>query len=254
MYQLMDKERRWIIQGLGVSFLWVAMGGSLVSIVSGEEKPPASEEKALENKTLICPIHYWHEVLNKNSFENYIALLMNNNYFPVAIRDLASYFYEDIAVWPGDKKPVAITFDDGLLSQYDNVLPVLEKWQLRATFFVMTDYADGVHRYMEHSHLKEISDKGLEAAPHGLDMHQPLPVLYGRDPAAWRRNIVAVKQRLEEIIGKEVVSFAYPNGSYNQETINLVAEAGYKTAVRTGGNYPILSSSAIFELPRISKS
>lgn len=131
-------------------------------------------------------------------------------------------------------------------------MPVLEKWKLRATFFVMTDYADGKHEYMEHSHLREISDKGMEVAAHGLDMHQSLPNLYIQDRNAWRRNIVGIKKRLEEIIEREVVSFAYPNGRYNQNTIDLVSEAGYKTAVRTGGNYPLLSSSAIFEIPRVS--
>ncbi len=239
----MNKERRLILKGLG-SCLVLASTGLLAPVVYGEE--------TIKPKTLICPIHYLHEVNDRTSFEYYIAGLINNNYFPVALRDIADYFNDNIQVWPEDKDPIAITFDDGLLSQLKNAVPILEKWRLRATFPVMTDYADGVHDYMEHQQLKEISDQGMEVAAHGLDMHQSLPILYNQNRVAWKRNIVDVKTRLEEIIEKEVVSFAYPNGSYDQRTMDLVYASGYKIAVRTGGNYPELSSSTIFELPRVS--
>lgn len=225
----------------------LALMGPLASIVH-------AEKEELTPKTLVCPIHYWHEVNDRRDFESYVAGFINDDYFPVSLKDLATYFYDDIKVWPEDKNPIAVTFDDGLLSQYKNAFPVLEEWKLQATFFVMTDYADGAHEYMEHSHLKEIADKGREVAAHGLDMHRSLPTLYSQDRDGWIRNVVGIKKRLEEIIEKPVVSFAYPNGSYDRDTLDLVSETGYKIAVRTGGNYPLLSSSTIFELPRVSRT
>jgi peptidoglycan/xylan/chitin deacetylase (PgdA/CDA1 family) len=38
---------------------------------------------------------------------------------------------------------------------------------------------------------------------------------------------------LEQLLGKTLISFAYPYGDYNEQSKNLVAEAGYPFAVAT---------------------
>lgn len=216
--------------------------------------PPITkaEEKESEPKTLICPIHYWHEIYDKDYFRSYLEQLLEAHFFPVAVRDVINYLQEGVEVWDKDTKPVVMTFDDSLLSQLQ-AYGVLMEYKARATFYVLTDYADGVHDYLTHQHIKMIADSGLEIGGHGDDMHQSLPSLRINNPVAWERNIVGVKHKLEDITGQEVVSFAYPNGSYDQKTINLVSKH-YKGAVRTGGNIPLLDRSKIFELPRLSKS
>ena len=42
-----------------------------------------------------------------------------------------------------------------------------------------------------------------------------------------RSEIIDGKKYLENILSKEILMFAYPNGSYNSKTIDLVKEAGY---------------------------
>ncbi|MGB0866798.1 MAG: polysaccharide deacetylase family protein, partial [Granulosicoccaceae bacterium] len=39
------------------------------------------------------------------------------------------------------------------------------------------------------------------------------------------------KRRLEDKLGAEVASFAYPNGNYGSREVELVREAGYRHAV-----------------------
>ncbi|MDH5614255.1 MAG: polysaccharide deacetylase family protein, partial [Gammaproteobacteria bacterium] len=41
------------------------------------------------------------------------------------------------------RKAVSITFDDGYADNHDIALPILEKWNVSATFFIATGFIDG---------------------------------------------------------------------------------------------------------------
>lgn len=64
----MNVERRLIMKALG-SGVALAFLGPLASIAY-------AEKKELTPKTLVCPIHYWHEVSDSNGFESYVAGLI----------------------------------------------------------------------------------------------------------------------------------------------------------------------------------
>lgn len=252
----MNYERRLISKGLliGLACVFVPTLVPVAAKAAEITTPPniiLPGGKELEQKTIVCPIEYLHSVPSEDVFERHLSSLLEKDYFPVAIRDVASSFYNNTPLCPKNKKPVAISFDDSLEDQ-ENAFKVLRRYQATATFFVLTDYADGVHKYLDLSRIREIFDAGYEIGAHGRDMHKSLPVLRVIDPEAWKRNILGVKERLDELLGEPVVSFAYPNGDYDPETVAKVIEAGYKIAVRTGGNYPNLTTSTLFTLPRIA--
>jgi peptidoglycan/xylan/chitin deacetylase (PgdA/CDA1 family) len=46
-------------------------------------------------------------------------------------------------------------------------------------------------------------------------------------------EIAGSKKQLETQLGSKVISFAYPNGEYNADVKNLVAQAGFQVAVTT---------------------
>jgi peptidoglycan/xylan/chitin deacetylase (PgdA/CDA1 family) len=49
-----------------------------------------------------------------------------------------------ITRWPDDKKgAVSITFDDGSVNQFKQALPVLNRLNLKATFFIITGQIPG---------------------------------------------------------------------------------------------------------------
>ena len=56
------------------------------------------------------------------------------------------------------------------------------------------------------------------------------PVLTDLSGAALAREIVDCKLTLEQILGREVPSFAYPKGRRNAETMARVKDAGYRAA------------------------
>lgn len=164
----MNRERRIIVQsifaGAGLLFL---NSSPFAPIARAAESMTTTKlflpRRRLGNKILECPIYYFHQIGDQGSFERFIAPKLENtpdgNYFPVAIRDLAAWFYDGIQVWPEGKRPMAMTFDDSLISQSDNAVPILEKWKLRATFFALTDYQDGDHTYISPARLRQIPSK-----------------------------------------------------------------------------------------------
>ena len=79
------------------------------------------------------------------------------------------------------------------------------------------------------------------------------PVLSRLTPVEQQREIHQCKRGLEEWLGREVSSFAYPYGSrsdYTAETTRLVAGAGYESAC---GNFPgfVWQGNDCLQLPRL---
>ena len=71
-------------------------------------------------------------------FERQVALLSKN----FKITTLRGVFEACRASAP--EKVVAITFDDGLCDQYENAFPILKKYGVTASFFIITSTFDGI--------------------------------------------------------------------------------------------------------------
>jgi peptidoglycan/xylan/chitin deacetylase (PgdA/CDA1 family) len=59
------------------------------------------------------------------------------------------------------------------------------------------------------------------------------PILTGLSPDCRREEIRSGKQHLEELVGRPVESFAYPNGRFDRDVVESVREAGFRCAVTT---------------------
>ncbi len=77
---------------------------------------------------------YGHDI-SRNSFENLIKWLLKNNYHFLSCYELLDYINGNL---PDKKKYVWLSFDGGWKSNYDNVFPVLKKYNIPATIFVAT--------------------------------------------------------------------------------------------------------------------
>ena len=82
---------------------------------------------------------------------------------------------------------------------------------------------------MSWSQAKELSDNGIEMGGHTASH----PILTRIAPEQASSELVRSKRRIEEAVGKRVVSFAYPNGQagdFNADLMARVREAGFETA------------------------
>lgn len=162
------------------------------------------------------------------NFEAQLALLQRLGYHPVTVGEIAA-FLEETGTLP--ERPVAITFDDGWREQYEVAFPILQKYGMRATFFVSTSYI-GYPRFMNWEELAEMQEAGMEIASHG---RKHISLVEADDKEAWR-EIALSKEKLEEELGVPVVSFAYPFGGYRRGLPAMLERAGYRIAVGVGGS------------------
>lgn len=157
-------------------------------------------------------------------FEKHLQYLKENNFETVKFSDVAEYFEtgRPLPITEG-KKPVMINFDDGYKDFYTNAFPILQKYEMTGTVFVIVKSV-GSGAYMNWDQIKEISAAGIEIGSHTM-YH---PVLTNSRKAKW--EIEESKRVLEETLGVEITTFAYPSGKWNSYVENLVKEAGYRTA------------------------
>lgn len=137
-------------------------------------------------------------------------------------------------------KPIIITFDDGYVDNYKNAIPTLKKHGFSAIIFCLGDNKLDHNKWdaseteetaylMNSTQLRELSDDGFEIGAHTMS-HPHLPELNANDSM---KEIADSKKSLENIIEKEVISFAYPYGEYNDEIIEQVRQTGFLFAFAT---------------------
>jgi len=144
---------------------------------------------------------------------------------------------------------VAITFDDGYRGWIDNVIPILRKLGVTATFFVSSSFVgireeeerdilrtnqgsdQNINGRLTAKELRKLSMEGFSIGGHTCN-HINMETL--RDINDLRREIQDDKKELENIIGTKVEYFAYPFGYYRNEQLDLVQvlqESGYRGAL-----------------------
>lgn len=141
---------------------------------------------------------------------------------------------------PADEQSVWLTFDDGYEDFYFNVFPYLGEFHLKPTVFLVTDCIGGTNawdeaagfpsrRLLTKEQILEMSRHGVRFGSHTLK-HPWLPNV---SDAELRCEVVESKRRLEDLLGSEVDTFAYPGGCHDVRVRAAVAEAGYKWAFST---------------------
>jgi peptidoglycan/xylan/chitin deacetylase (PgdA/CDA1 family) len=125
-------------------------------------------------------------------------------------------------------KPIMLSFDDNDDNQYENALPLLEKYGFKGVFFIMT-VTIGQPNYMTEEQIKDLSTRGHDVQPHTWDHHL---VTGYETQEEWDKQIGWPKETLEKIVGKETPFFAYPFGVYDSASAEKIKSYGYKAAFK----------------------
>lgn len=116
-----------------------------------------------------------------------------------------------------------LTFDDGLISDFVTVFPLLVSRQVQATFFVTANHV-GRDGFAGLAQLTEMASAGMEIGSHGLT-HSYLTAM---PRSAALREIEKSKVQIEQMLGVEVVSFAPAGGHFHGWMLDAAADAGYR--------------------------
>lgn len=160
--------------------------------------------------------------VSPSEMEKQLAYLAENGYDPIT--------FEDIQYIDQYDKPVILTFDDGYDDNYLELFPLLQKYNAKATVFVIANAFEMNHKLTKEQ-VKEMSDSGLVSIQsHGMT-HHDMNVM-GEEELHY--ELGESKRILTEVTGKEVFVLCYPTGKYSDLTLEIGREY-YKFGLKMNG-------------------
>lgn len=183
-------------------------------------------------------------------FEQHLQTIQRAGYVTVSPAQMVDFVERGIKL---PEQAICITFDDGYLSNYEYAYPLLCKYHMKATFFIIGAnvgkrfYRDTQFSTIPHfdaEQTKELYESGLiSIASHTYDMHQWQPYHAGRA----RENILRFPDESEEvyrqvltedykksceqifeITGDKNIAVAFPSGKHDVLSREILKELGVK--------------------------
>lgn len=151
------------------------------------------------------------------------------------------------------QKSILITFDDGRLNVYKHAMPILKKYNLKATIFTIGSKVNDlqeISQYMSKDIINSCKKEypNIEFACHSYDLHKKGSVA--------SKNVEELKEDLDnyqKVMGKTKY-FAYPFGDYTENMITALKEKKYKLAFIYAEPKRATRESKDFLVPRINMS
>lgn len=124
------------------------------------------------------------------------------------------------------EKPLILTFDDGYIDNYTDMLPILEERGMKGTVFMVTNNI-GLPGYLSWNALKDMQKRGIEIGSHTAN-HVPLTEM---PPADADKELRTSKLLMEWNGIPGIFTFSYPNGKYADYITDLLKKNDYLAAV-----------------------
>lgn len=162
-------------------------------------------------------------IMKPELFEAHLRYLKEQGYTIVTVAELADRLQSGQSV----DKYVALSFDDGYKNNYSVVLPLLQKYAAKGSFFVINrDIGDDLH--MNEQEIKGLIAAGMELGSHTYS-HNPLAKIPEKY-LVWETDTSRfwLKKKFDGYI---VRTLAYPNGSYNDKVIAAAQKYGFYRAL-----------------------
>lgn len=216
--------------------------------------------------------------ISTKNLAQYFAWIQEEGWHPIRLED----------VWqarqkkkPLPAKSVLLTFDDGALSSYTRVFPLLKQYDFPAVFAIPTswingntkdaDQAYGEHNLMNWDQMREMQQSGLtEFVSHSDNMHkgivanpqnsmQPAAITreyspmfsnYESDEAYSNRvfsDLKRSKETLDFELGINSLAIFWPYGAVTQESEEIAAKAGLPMSFSLGSMSTLADSGATYQ-------
>jgi peptidoglycan/xylan/chitin deacetylase (PgdA/CDA1 family) len=207
-----------------------------------------SEDSGNEAKREAAAHPYYRTSTSPQRFAEQINYLHGSGYRTVSLAEAVSGLGGQSP--PADKqvagkqsadKQVVITFDDGYHDFYRHAFPVLSQCGFGATVFLPTAYIGETptsfkgRECLTWAEVRELNHHGIRFGSHTVTH----PQLRDLSPSAIKDEISGSKKTIEEKLGSEVDSFAYPYAFPQTDTDfrnmlrDLLLQASYRNGVCT---------------------
>ena len=175
--------------------------------------------------------------LKIEDFEEQLKYMTENDFYFPTWEEVNDYIEGKIKL---PSKSVVLTVDDGDASFFDVAVPVLQKYKVPATSFVITGWYGW--RYDENM-------KYVVWESHSDQMHESGANGKGRMVNWTHDQIVQDLKKSSETLGGANV-FCYPFGHYNDTAIKALKDANYILAFTVEGGR-VTKNSNKYKLPRV---
>lgn len=215
------KIRKFIMILTSVVFAFVLSTG-----LTSNAADTAAEKASVVTKV---PVLMYHSVkekpkneyeMNTATFERQIKYLAANGYTSLSIDQYYSMINGEMMV---PKKPVLITFDDGASDNYTKAFPILKKYKLKATYFVVANWLD-TKGYLTSYQVNKLAKNNIDIECHGLN-HERLSQFSSDEQY---KIVYAAREKISKISGKEVNYYAFPYGDLNLDAMMNLYNMDFK--------------------------
>ncbi len=235
-----------------------------------------------EDKKIFLPIIMYHSIVGENDSENDYQIsvekveqdmkyLKENGYTTVFVEDVVNYVRGNM---PLPEKPVVVTADDGFYNNLYYLLPLLEKYDMKATISVVGYFSEAIaskdphmpeYSYLTWEDISELLESGrIEIGNHTYNMHS-LGERKGCSKLSYETDEEYYNLLMEDIglmqtlvkmnTGITPAVFTYPFGAISPESIPVLKELGFEAALSCleKPNYISHDESCLFCLNRYNR-
>lgn len=164
--------------------------------------------------------------VSPSDMEAQLAYIVDNGYDAI--------WFEDLSHIEDYDKPVILTFDDGYEDNYTELFPLLKKYGVKATIFVIAKSPSNEQHMATEQQIREMSTSGLVSIQSHTYSHAYLDEL---DYERTEYELAQSKKIITRIAGKEPLVLCYPSGRYNDYTLQLGPEYYLFGIKMNGGLY-----------------
>ena len=187
-----------------------------------------------------CPILMYHYVtrlpddadrylrdlaVHPDLFTEHCQWLSDNGYTTITMAQLYEGLFNDA---PLPENPVVMTFDDGYADAFAFAMPILQRFGMVGTFFIVPNYMDAPG-YLTWGQAGAMLGAGMEIENHSMNHTS----LRGRNLDYLAEEIGIAADRIEATLGKRPRFFCYPFGHWDNYAIKAVQDSGHLLAVTT---------------------
>lgn len=195
---------------------------TLVIGCKSKEQPSVPLPAHLLKTVVLCFHDITEDEVGKRLSQRYSVSLAH---FRRILDDFAGFKVVSLSDWveakdPADIRPrVVLTFDDGYSAHRELVLPELTQRKMGATFFFYADQMKRDSIWRRIAAERADFDFGSHSWSHALLKDTAHDSLF--------RELYLARTYLEEILHKDVKSFAWPYGYYDAEGVTAARNAGF---------------------------
>ncbi len=209
------------------------------------------------------PVLMYHHILPKDgfittgveNFEKQMSFIQKSGYYSLSSEEFYRY---KLGKFKTPKKSLFITFDDGWRDNIVYAYPILKKYNLKATIFIVTDWIEAASKKyknfepLSHSGCKKMvqvepnkvvmSWNDIEKTSDVFDFHSHTAThrdfYFGNK--GWAEDIQNSREIIQKRLGFYDKHLCWPRGKFDENLIKIAEKSGYELLYTTqrGVNLP----------------